>query len=275
MEMWDCGKGYRFPSQLEAHRRSHTGERPFTCSQCEKGFTRFIHPVATQASSHWGETVHLLSVWEGIHSYPQLHQRVHTAGEAYSSALSVGGIQMVHPPCRDTSNCIPGRSRSSALIVGRDSVSSSRPAETPASSHWGEAVHCSQCGKGFSRLSIPLCDTPASSHWVEKDRFICSEWGEAIHLLSQSQPADTPASSHWGEAIHLLSVWEGIQSFIPAAETPTSSRVITGVGFCCYCFCSQLHPGLHFVHSHSWSMGRVGGFLSAGLAGLTTLPPVG
>ncbi|XP_078426615.1 uncharacterized protein LOC144698555 [Cetorhinus maximus] len=27
----DCGMGFRFPSELETHRRSHTGERPFIC----------------------------------------------------------------------------------------------------------------------------------------------------------------------------------------------------------------------------------------------------
>ncbi|NXO64313.1 ZFP41 protein, partial [Phainopepla nitens] len=34
----DCGRGFAVSSHLERHRRVHTGERPFRCGDCGKSF---------------------------------------------------------------------------------------------------------------------------------------------------------------------------------------------------------------------------------------------
>ncbi|KAJ3241266.1 hypothetical protein HDU81_001251 [Chytriomyces hyalinus] len=35
----ECSKVFHFPSLLAEHARSHSGERPFSCSECDKSYT--------------------------------------------------------------------------------------------------------------------------------------------------------------------------------------------------------------------------------------------
>ncbi|XP_036909821.1 zinc finger and SCAN domain-containing protein 5B [Sturnira hondurensis] len=84
-ECADCQKTFSYPSQLDLHRRKHTGERPFQCHLCQRKFTQ-PSDLRVHLRVHTGERPHVCHVCGKSFAHESTrrgHWKVHTREKPY------------------------------------------------------------------------------------------------------------------------------------------------------------------------------------------------
>ncbi|XP_077136626.1 oocyte zinc finger protein XlCOF8.4-like isoform X3 [Ranitomeya variabilis] len=168
----ECGKCFTKKSQFVRHERSHTGEKPFSCSECGKAF-KYKGSLIIHQRIHTGEKPFSCSECGKSFTYKGhliTHQRIHTGEKPFS--------------CSECGKCFFYKSK----VAMHERI------------HTGEKpFSCLECGKSFTDKGYLTIHQRI--HTGEKP-FSCSVYGKSFRVkrsLSRNQNVhtrETPYSSH-------------------------------------------------------------------------------
>uniref|UniRef100_A0A8C5L1J1 Flt3-interacting zinc finger protein 1 n=1 Tax=Jaculus jaculus TaxID=51337 RepID=A0A8C5L1J1_JACJA len=155
-----CGKGFKHSFNLANHLRSHTGERPYRCTACPKGFrdsTGLLHHQVV----HTGEKPYCCLVCElrfSSRSSLGRHLKRQHRGVLPSPLQPSPGLPPLNPPCSVCCNVGP------CSVCGGAGAGGGEGLEGPGTTSWAAAslppFACGACARRFDH------GRELAAHWA-------------------------------------------------------------------------------------------------------------